>query len=181
MTTDMIKKQLAELIDDRKSLMDNDPEHDEIYEKDIDALKAAIEIIGESNVKRDTTRLIDANALDIEITTLIEEFERRAPVWSPNDMLSSGRDAALKYGYKADGAEAVLNIVRRMPTVDAAPVKHEKWKLYAKTRDSNGYIINHFVCSSCNNMIPDVPEGLAPDIVSPYCAKCGAKMGGDEK
>lgn len=110
MINEQIIKQLEELIDDREALCISDPEHDEIYIKDIEALKAAIEFLK-----------------------------------------------------------------------NAAPVKHGKWKIYAKTRDSNGYIINHFVCSSCNNMIPDVPEGIAPDIVSPYCAKCGARMDGDVK
>lgn len=45
MTNEQIINQLLELIDDRKSLMDNDPEHDEIYIKDINALKAAIEFL----------------------------------------------------------------------------------------------------------------------------------------
>lgn len=38
---DFIIARLEELIDDRKSLMGNDPEHDEIYIKDIEALKCA--------------------------------------------------------------------------------------------------------------------------------------------
>lgn len=109
MTNEQIIKQLEELIDERKSFITSDPEHDEIYIKDINALKAAIEFL--------------------------KNYE---------------------------------------------PVKHAHWKLYAKTRDSNGYIINHFVCSNCANMITDIPEGLVPDIVSPHCAKCGARMDGDE-
>lgn len=108
MTNEQIIKRLSELIDDREAFCISDPEHDEAYIKDIEALKAAIDVL--------------------------KNYE---------------------------------------------PVKHEKWKLYAKTRDNNGYIINHFVCSNCNNMIPDVSEGLAPEIVSPYCAKCGARMDGD--
>lgn len=108
MTNEQIIKQLEALIDDREAICTIAPKYYEIYIKDIDALKAAIDVL--------------------------KNYE---------------------------------------------PVKHEKWKLYAKTRDNNGYIINHFVCSNCNNMIPDVPEGLIPEIVSPYCAKCGARMGGD--
>lgn len=45
MTLDMIKKQLSELIDDREALRISDPKNDEIYIKDIDALKAAIEFL----------------------------------------------------------------------------------------------------------------------------------------
>jgi len=108
MTNEQIIKQLSALIDDREAFCISDPEHDESYIKDIDALKAAIEFLK-----------------------------------------------------------------------NAETMKHAEWKLYAKTRDNEGYIVNHFVCSSCNNMIPDVPEGLAPDIVSPHCAKCGARMDGD--
>ena len=45
MTFDVIKKQLTELIDDRKSLALKDAEHDEIYLKDIEALENAIQIL----------------------------------------------------------------------------------------------------------------------------------------
>lgn len=45
MTNEQIIKQLDELIDDCEALCISDPEHDEIYEKDIDALKAAIEFL----------------------------------------------------------------------------------------------------------------------------------------
>lgn len=69
-------------------------------------------------------RLIDADALEIAITTLIYEFECRMPKYSSNDMLTSGIDTAKKYGYKADGAESVLNIVRRMPTIETKPINH---------------------------------------------------------
>lgn len=69
-------------------------------------------------------RLIDADALESALIALIFEFEHRAPKWSSNDMLTSSIDAAKKYGYKADGAEAALNVVRRMPTIDVEPAKH---------------------------------------------------------
>ena len=45
MTSNQIIKQLEKLIDDREALCISDPEHDEIYEKDINALKAAIEFL----------------------------------------------------------------------------------------------------------------------------------------
>lgn len=45
MTFAVIKKQLTELIDDRKSFVSKDAEHDEIYLKDIEALESAINIL----------------------------------------------------------------------------------------------------------------------------------------
>ena len=45
MTNKQIIKQLSELIDDREAFCISDPEHDEIYIKDIDALKAAIDVL----------------------------------------------------------------------------------------------------------------------------------------
>ena len=45
MTNEQIIKQLEKLIDDREAFCISDPEHDEIYEKDINALKAAIEFL----------------------------------------------------------------------------------------------------------------------------------------
>ncbi len=45
MTNGQIIKQLKELIDDREAFCISDPEHDEIYIKDIEALKAAIEFL----------------------------------------------------------------------------------------------------------------------------------------
>ena len=45
MTNEQIIKQLSELIDDREAYCISDPEHDEIYIKNIEALKAAIEFL----------------------------------------------------------------------------------------------------------------------------------------
>lgn len=45
MTNEQIIKQLSALIDDREAFCISDPEHDESYIKDIDALKAAIEFL----------------------------------------------------------------------------------------------------------------------------------------
>lgn len=47
MTHELVIKQLKELIDDREAFCIKDPEHDEIYEKDIEALEAAVELLGE--------------------------------------------------------------------------------------------------------------------------------------
>ena len=53
MTNEQIIKQLSKLIDDREAFCISDPEHDEIYIKNIDALKAAIEIIRNCGAKMD--------------------------------------------------------------------------------------------------------------------------------
>ena len=51
-------------------------------------------------------RLIDADTAEKKLVELVELYEKRMPKWSPNDMLTSGRDIALKHGYKADGVES---------------------------------------------------------------------------
>jgi hypothetical protein len=50
---DFVIARLEALIDDREALRINDPEHDEIYIKDIDALKAAIDIIRNCGARMD--------------------------------------------------------------------------------------------------------------------------------
>lgn len=45
MTHELVIKQLKELIDDREAFCIKDPEHDEIYEKDIAALNYSIHAI----------------------------------------------------------------------------------------------------------------------------------------
>lgn len=72
-------------------------------------------------------RLIDAEIAEKKLAELVELYEKRMPKWSPNDMLTSGRDAALKWGYKADGVEKALETIKDMPTVEAEPVKHGRW------------------------------------------------------
>ena len=59
MTNDMIKKQRGELIDDRKSFVTKDAEHDEIYLKDIEALENAINILDyHKSLKRSFENLV---------------------------------------------------------------------------------------------------------------------------
>lgn len=53
MTNEQIIKQLKKLIDDREALCISDPEHDESYIKDIETLKAAIEIIRNFGARMD--------------------------------------------------------------------------------------------------------------------------------
>ena len=66
-------------------------------------------------------RLIDADTAEKKLVELVELYEKRMPKWSPNDMLTSGRDIALKHGYKADGVEKALETIKDMPTIDVEP------------------------------------------------------------
>lgn len=117
-------------------------------------------------------RLIVADTAEKKLAELVELYEKRMPNWSPNDMLTSGRDAAFKWGFKADGAEKALEIIKDMPTVDVKPVKHGLWIL----KDI------WIECSNCKKtLIKDKIEEAAvyENGLPEYCPRCGAKM--DEK
>ena len=45
MTIDEVKRQLRDLLDDRRSFINGDAEHDEIYLKDIEAIAFAIRML----------------------------------------------------------------------------------------------------------------------------------------
>lgn len=109
-------------------------------------------------------RLIDADTAEKKLAELVELYEKRMPKWSPNDMLTSGRDAALKWGYKADGVEKALEIIKDMPTVEAEPVKHGHWI------EKNDWI----ACSNCNYEIFD--EFYTKRFQYIACPYCEAKM-----
>lgn len=109
-------------------------------------------------------RLIDADALIIKVRDLVEEYERRMPNWSMNDMLTSGRDAAAKWGYKADGVEDALKLIIDAPIIKAEPIKHGRWLPHKITASSK--------CSECRRVFADE---------TPYCPNCGARMDGDEE
>lgn len=111
-------------------------------------------------------RYIDAEFVEKEIASHIAEYEKRIPEWSPNDMLTSGRDAAVKYGFKADGA-ATDHFYKDCDQPDVQPVKIAKWL------EHNGYIY----CSNCETEIPTqdrMGEIKMEDVH--YCRFCGAKM-----
>lgn len=109
-------------------------------------------------------RLIDADTAEKKLAELVEIYEKRMPKWSPNDMLTSGRDIALKHGYKADGVEKALETIKDMPTVEAEPVKHGMWKA-------------EVICSKCGFIRQKTRSGNL--MVGRYCPNCGAKMDGD--
>ena len=107
-------------------------------------------------------KLIDADTLIIKVQELIKEYERRMPEYSANDMLTSGKDAAMKWGYKADGVEDVLKLIIDAPIIKAEPIKRGRWLPHKITASS--------ICSECRRVFADE---------TPYCPNCGARMDGD--
>ena len=130
-------------------------------------------------------RYIDAEFAEKEITSLVAEYENRMPEWSPDDMLTSGKDAAMKYGYKADGAEKALEIVNKIPTADVQEVRHGRW---IRGKSKSAFPAKPpaiWYCSCCGEIIryADVlrtyQKSKKPvNEVNPRCRKCGAKMDG---
>lgn len=111
-------------------------------------------------------KLIDADTLIIKVQKLIKEYERRMPEYSANDMLTSGKDAAMKWGYKADGVEDALKLIIDAPIIKAEPIKHGQWIAIRNGK------MKHWKeqCSVCGRMT----RGRYP-----YCRSCGARMDGD--
>lgn len=92
------------------------------------------------------------------------------PYWSMNDMLTSGRDAAAKWGYKADGVEDVLKLIIDAPIIKAESIKHGKWIF------KNGYLGNTYYCSECEKAVYLNKYG-EPNLTD-FCPDCGARMDG---
>lgn len=59
------------------------------------------------------------------------------------------------------------DILSALPTVDAVPVRHGRWK-----EDTGGY--GFWICSHCGF----VSEASAAYLLYRYCPHCGAKMDG---
>lgn len=119
-------------------------------------------------------KLIDADALIIKVRDLVEEYERRMPNWSMNDMLTSGRDAAAKWGYKADGVEDALKLIIDAPIIKAESIKHGRWIV----KNGNG---EYGWCSECGNRSWTQWDGVMPiPLLTPFCPYCSARMDGDE-
>lgn len=67
-------------------------------------------------------------------------------------------------------AEAAVDEIDAMPTVDAEPVKHGKWnKRTTIAYCRNGIFIDYdeYLCSECQK-VTEIKEN--------YCSNCGAKM-----
>lgn len=70
-----------------------------------------------------------------------------------------------------------IDVVRKIPAEDVAPVRHGRWVEYENESDM-GY---HY-CSECKHQAFNYDEGgCNVEILSDYCPHCGARMdGGDE-
>lgn len=121
-------------------------------------------------------RYIDAEFVEKEIASLIAKYEKLMPEWSLDDMLlTSDRDAAIKFGYKADGVGKALEIVNKAPTADVEPVKHGHWIDGFPENYERG-ITAQFNCSVCGRR-----AGISKVRTYKYCPKCGARMDGGVK
>ena len=69
----------------------------------------------------------------------------------------------------AIGYEGAKHILESLPTVDAVPVVHGRWK-----EDPSGY--GFWICSACGF----VSEASAADMLYKFCPVCGAKMCGKD-
>jgi hypothetical protein len=72
------------------------------------------------------------------------------------------------------GISKIKDVVNKMPTVDADPVRHGSW-------DAGLNIDNEplFTCSVCKRSFCG-PEDYIEEIIN-YCPNCGAKMDGGEE
>ena len=71
-------------------------------------------------------------------------------------------------GYN-DGINMAVTVVSGLPTVDAAPVRHGRWK-----EDPSGY--GFWICSACGF----VSEASAANMLYKFCPVCGADMRKDD-
>lgn len=102
---------------------------------------------------------------------IIDTYEPRTPESSSNDMLTSGRDTAMKYehGLIADGAEKVQKAIENLPPADPER-KKGKWvrleydKTYAK-------------CSGCGS---NWEWALIVNCNMNFCPNCGSHNGGEQ-
>lgn len=94
----------------------------------------------------------------IEKTQLIEKLKHR---------VSTDDDSKFATGF-IKGTNEALGIIEEwiasIPAADVAPVVHGKW-VYGE------FDIPH--CSECGN-------DVMPNMISPYCPNCGAKMDEEE-
>lgn len=69
-----------------------------------------------------------------------------------------------------DGCK-VLDMIRRTPTADVAPVTHAHWEY----RYDTGIYQTEFLCSRCKGLI-ETYSCTVDEVEYEYCPHCGAKM-----
>lgn len=100
-----------------------------------------------------TMRLIDADKVLTQIGTICK--------------LIDGEEGIPRHFIK--GVTLALDAIGAMPTIEAEPVKHGRWK--------NTSTPNQLKCSNCDiiHFIAQYPHGNIN-----FCPNCGAKMDGDK-
>lgn len=73
----------------------------------------------------------------------------------------------LKYGIPAQVRDGVIDLVKKQPAADVAPVVHGRWIEHIDDYE------NYCECSVCHG-VPDSPLDTTP-----FCPNCGARMGGE--
>lgn len=124
-------------------------------------------------------RLIDGDALEKELEKTIADYEKRMPDWSSNDWLTSGKDAAYKWGRRADGVDDALEMVKYAPTIEAEPEKHGRWIFHREEifePNRSECYINRPLPAECS--VCGFAEMRASRFA--FCPNCGARMDGDK-
>jgi len=131
-------------------------------------------------------RLIDADELEKELEKMIADYENRMPDWSSNDFLTSGKDAAYKWGRRADGVDDALEMVKYAPAIEAEPAKHGTWAAKKPSRmkwipeEGDGISeeettiedMTEQKCSVCQRWAIKFTYHIEMN----FCPNCGAKM-----
>lgn len=74
----------------------------------------------------------------------------------------------------AEGFMEAHNVIRSMPTIDAAPVVHGRWGLLpVSIRSVKKTNIPEAVCSICGERFCDITNSVS---LYRFCPNCGAKM-----
>lgn len=88
------------------------------------------------------------------------------------DDLISRQDAIEAISNDIMGGLNYESILKKIPTVEAEPVRHGRWIFHRMDEDENGL----YECSECH-----CGETHSPNVVVRYCWNCGARMDGEEE
>ena len=158
MTVKEIKSQLRELIDDRKALVGNDPEHDKIYIKDINALECAIDAVefAEESEKRKEKKM------KLKPCPFCGEYPESKSLCSGAEWIIKCTNPNCKFSVKTfpketeQDAAALWNTRAEEPTIKTA-----HWDIACGSYTP--------FCSNCGEEPPAYE-------MTAFCPHCGAKM-----